>query len=160
MQIIVFSFYLHFTQRPNFIGIGIVCIYIYLNIYTHTYTYKCVHVVSELTLLLLRCSLGWSRSSRLRLRLGWMQTTLLSQDGGPSGGSLSSCSSEKSSSDSPAHVVQMKCACQKGPVHKPKPLGRWLGRHPPCGSEVEYGFPKCSSVELWATSMGVGASRV
>jgi len=56
-----------------------------------------------LTLLLLRCSLGSSRSSgRLRLRVGWIHTTLLSHEGGPTGGSLSSWSSEKSSSVSTA----------------------------------------------------------
>lgn len=56
-----------------------------------------------LTLLLLRCSLGSSRSSgRLRLRVGWIHTTLLSHEGGPTGGSLSSWSSERSSSVSTA----------------------------------------------------------
>lgn len=39
-------------------------------------------------------------SGRLGLRVGWMQTTLLSQEGGPTGGSLSSWLSEKSSSSS------------------------------------------------------------
>lgn len=39
-------------------------------------------------------------SGRLRLRVGWMQTTLLSQEGGPTGGSLSSWLSENSSSSS------------------------------------------------------------
>lgn len=41
-------------------------------------------------------------SGRLWLRVGWIHTTLLSQEGGPTGGSLSSWSSENSSSSSSA----------------------------------------------------------
>lgn len=41
-------------------------------------------------------------SGRLWLRVGWIHTTLLSQEGGPTGGSLSSWSSENSSSPSSA----------------------------------------------------------
>lgn len=41
-------------------------------------------------------------SGRLALRVGWMHTTLLSQEGGPTGGSLSSWSSENSSFPSSA----------------------------------------------------------
>lgn len=45
------------------------------------------------------CSSGSSRpSGRLRLRAGWLHTTLLSQDGGPTGGSLGIWSSENSPS--------------------------------------------------------------
>ncbi len=57
---------------------------------------------SERLTLLLFCfssDSSWP-SGRLWLRVGWIHTTLLSQEGGPTGGSLSSWSSENSSSPS------------------------------------------------------------
>lgn len=60
--------------------------------------------LSERLTLLLFCfssDSSWP-SGRLWLRVGWMHTTLLSQEGGPTGGSLSSWSSENSSSPSSA----------------------------------------------------------
>src|SRR4029434_804583 len=75
----------------------------------------CVCVCVCVCLTLLCCSSGSSRpSGRVRLRAGWMHTTLLSHEGGPIGGNLGNISSENSSHSPPSGETRRqgtRCVC-------------------------------------------------